>query len=161
MGRQIATMRLQFHYQLKEFEQVDQIFATHGFMKGPMLADPMTVAMKMARQYKNKDIEGVEKTFKKQIKWFRGNKGKLPYGVLSWVYVKEGRTDEARSLLAKAKDSTGEEAFSANWVQLSNNNVKNFSNAGLGEEWFGLYLENPPMPKQKMVRPKGGNMRGF
>ena len=42
-GRQIATMRLQFHYQLKEFDQVDKILATCGFLKGPMMMDPMAV----------------------------------------------------------------------------------------------------------------------
>ena len=34
MGRQIATMRMQFHYQLKDFEQADEILATCGFLRG-------------------------------------------------------------------------------------------------------------------------------
>ena len=40
---------------------------------------------------------------------------------------------------------------------LSNCNEKKFSNAGLGEEWYGLYLEAPAMPKQKRMR---GNAKG-
>jgi len=161
MGRQIVTMRLQFLYQLKEFEQVDAILASGGFLKGPMMMEPMTVAMKMARQYKNKDVAGVEKTFKRRIKWFRGDRGTLLYGVMTWVLVKKGDPEKARQLLDKAKDATGNEAFTHNWVQLSNDRVKNYSNAGLGEEWFGLYLEKPPTPKQQRARGNAQKGRRF
>ena len=159
MGRQIATMRLQFLYQLKEFDQVDEILATGGLFKGPLMMEPMTVAMKMARQYKNQDVAGAEKTFKRRIKWFRGDRGTLLYGLMSWILVKEGETEQARQLVSKAKDATGNETFTHNWEQLSNDRVKSFSNAGLGDEWFGLYLENPPQPKQQRVR--GNRGRGF
>lgn len=159
MGRQIATMKVQYLYQLKEFTQVDAILATGGFLKGPMMMEPMAVAMKMARQYKHKDIAGVEKTFKSKIKWFRGSRGTLLYGLLSWVYVKEGDAEKARELLNKGKEATSNEALAHNWTQLSNERIKNFSNAGLGEEWYALYLETPPTPKQKMVR-QGGKRGG-
>ena len=159
MGRQIATMRMQFLYQLKEFAQVDEILATGGLFKGPMMMEPMTVAMKMARQYKNQDVAGAQKTFKRRIKWFRGDRGTLLYGLMSWILVKEGETDQARELLSKAKEATGNETFTHNWEQLSNERTKSFSNAGLGDEWYGLYLENPPAPKQQRVR--GNRGRGF
>jgi hypothetical protein len=155
MGRQIATMRMQFLYQLKEFEQVDGIFADQGLFKGPLMMEPMPVAMKMARQYKNKDVEGAEKTFNRRIKWFRGDRGTLLYGLMSWIYVKEGETEKARQLLIKAKETTGDETLALNWERLTNDKAKNFSNAGLGEEWYGLYLENPPTPKQQRMRGKG------
>jgi hypothetical protein len=155
MGRQIATMRMQFLYQLKEFAQVDEILATGGLFKGPMMMEPITVAMKIARQYKNKDVAGAEKTFKRRIKWFRGDRGTLLYGIMSWIFVKEGEVEKARQLLNKAKDATENETFSQNWIKLSNDKVKSFSNAGLGEEWYGLYLENPPQPKQQRMRGKG------
>ena len=153
MGRQIATMRLQFNYQLKQFEAVDKILATHiPFIKGPMFMEPMSVAMKMARQYENKDFAGAEKTFKWYSKWFRGDKGKILYAVMSWIHVKNGDIDSAHALLIKGKNKTGNETLTKNWELLSNGKEKNFSNAGLGEEWYGLYLEKMPMPKQKRVR---------
>ena len=157
MGRQIATMRMQFYYQLQDFEQVDQILATRGLLKAPLLLEPMAVAMKIARQYKKEDIAGAEKTFKQRIRWFRKERGTLLYALMSWIYVKTGEAEKARQLLQKAKEDTFSETLAFNWERLSNNKEKSFSNAGLGDEWYGLYLEKPPIPKQQRVRmnPKG------
>jgi hypothetical protein len=161
MGRQIATMRMQFNYQLKDFEQVDALLASGGLLKGPLLMEPMAVAMKMARQYKNNDAAGAEKTFKRHIKWFRGDRSTLLYGLMTWILVKTGETDKARDLLLKAKDTTGNPTFAHNWEQLSNDRVKSFTNSGLGEEWYSLYLENPPQPKQQRVQMGRGKGRHF
>ena len=157
MGRQIATMRMQFLYQLKEYDQVDALLAKRGLFRGPMLMEPMSVAMKMARQFKNKESKAAEKTFRRHVKWFPGDPGTLLYGVMSWIHVKNGEVDEARLLLAKGKEKTESDVLARNWELLSNCNEKKFSNAGLGEEWYGLYLENPVMPKQKRMR---GNAKG-
>ncbi|EDY83865.1 hypothetical protein VDG1235_3492 [Verrucomicrobiia bacterium DG1235] len=160
-GRQIATMRLQFHYQLKEFDQVDEILATCGFLRGPLMMEPMAVAMRMARCYKNDDLAGAKKVFKRRIFWFRGARGTLLYGLMSWIYVKVGEPDEARRVLLKAKEATGVDTFVRNWEHLSNDRVKSFSNVGLGDEWYSLYLETPPAPKQQRMRGNGRNPRGF
>jgi len=156
MSRQIATMRLQFFYQLNDFKEVDKILATGGLFSGPMMMEPMTVAMKMARRYKNSDVKGAEKIFKRRVKWFRGNRASLLYGVMSWIYMKEGESEKARLLLDKAKGITGNETLARNWEMLSNCKDKHFSNAGLGDEWYGLCLENPPAPKQQKMRRGGG-----
>jgi len=160
MGRQITTLRLQFLYQLKEFKQVDEILSGSWF-KGPLMMEAMTVAMKMARQYKNGDLAGAEKTFKRHIKWFRGSRGTLLYGLMSWIFMKQGETEKARLLLLKAKEITYNETLAYNWERLSNSREKNFSNAGLGEEWYGLYLENPPVPKQQRMRGNPHSGRRF
>ncbi|MFC1467786.1 hypothetical protein ACFLQY_03750 [Verrucomicrobiota bacterium] len=156
MGRQIATMRLQFLYQLKEFDKVDELLAK-GLLRGPIMMEPLTVAMKMARQFKNNDIAGAEKTFNWHIKFFRGNRGTLLYGLMSWIYMKQGESEKARQLLLKGKEATANETLAKNWELLSNAKDKQFSNKGLGDEWYGLYLEAPPAPKtQRMRPPKGG-----
>lgn len=156
MAKQISTIRLQFLYQLNEFAQVDEIFSK-GYLSSPMMLEPMPVAMKMSRQFKNKDFEGAEKTFKRHIIWFRGRRGTLLYALMSWIHMKQGEPEKARQLLAKGKDATGSEVLANNFMQLSNDKNNKFSNAELGDEWFGLYLEKPPTPKQKRMRqPKGG-----
>ncbi len=156
MGRQIATMRLQFFYQLQEFDKVDELFAGQGLFKGPLMMEAMTVAMKMARQYKNGDVAGAEKTFKRKIKWFKGSRGAILYGLMSWIHVKQGDAEKARELLQKGKETTGDETLAYNWERLCNDKVKSFSNEGLGEQWYGLYLEKPPQPKQQRVRAQKG-----
>ena len=159
--RQIATMRLQFHYQLKEFDKVDEILTTCGFLRGPMMMDSMAVAMRMARCYKKDDLAGAKKLFKRKIMWFRGDRGTLLYGLMSWIYVKVGEPDEARRVLLKAKEATEVDTFTKNWEHLSNDRVKSFSNAGLGDEWYSLFLENPPAVKQQRMRGNGRNSHGF
>lgn len=157
MGRQIATMRLQFHYQLKDFAAADKLLATAGLFTGPMMMEPLVIAMKMARQYKSGDVAAAEKTFKSRVKWFRGNRGTLLYGLMSWIYMQQGESEKARMLLLKAKDITSDKTLASNWELLSNNKDAAFSNAGLGEEWYSLYLEAPPMPKQQRMH---GNAHG-
>ena len=160
-GRQIATMRLQFLYQLKEFDQVDAILATCGFLRGPMMLDPMASAMRMARCYQNDDLAGAERVFKRRIRWSKGDRGTLLYGLMSWIYVKVGEPNEARRVLLKAKEATGVDTFIQNWEHLSNDRAKRFSNAALGDQWYGLYLENPPAAKQQRMRSNGRNSRRF
>lgn len=70
------------------------------------------------------------------------------YALMSWIYVQVGNPDEARRVLLKAKEKTGAEVFKKNWEHLYNDRVKNFFNAGLGDQWYALYLETPPTPKQ-------------
>ncbi|MEI6891387.1 MAG: hypothetical protein V5783_04360 [Pontiella sp.] len=160
MHKQIATMRLQFLYQLKEFDEVDAIFAKN-FLTGPVLSDPMLVAMKMSRQYVAKNISGAEKTFKRYSRWFRQDSGALLYGVMSWIQVKSGRLDDASQLLTKAKGKMYNEVITRNWEALANNRPKSFSNAGFGDQWYSLYLENPPAPKRQQVRANAKGRRPF
>jgi len=159
LGRQIATMRLQFLYQLGRMEEVDELLAIGHPLRKPMLMEPTLVAMKMARAYKRDDIDTVEKIFKKHSRWIRGDRGSLLYALMAWVWVKQGKTDEAQSLLMKAKEKTGNETLARNWEHLANQRVKKFSNAGLGEEWFALQLERPPKPK--VQRARGRRQGGF
>ena len=38
-----------------------------------------------------------------------------------------------------------------NWEALANNKYKSFSNAGIGEMWYALGLEEMKMPKQQQA----------
>ena len=143
LKKQADTMRMQFYYQLGEFNKVDELLPKCLYM------EPITVAMKMARQYKNND-PGIDKTFKAKIRKFKGDNGVLLYSLYAWVLLKQGRKDEAFELLTKAKDKTDNEVIQRNWEMLANDKEKSFSNAGLGDEWYSLRLENMKAPKQKM-----------
>ena len=66
--------------------------------------------------------------------------------------VQRGEIDKAVSLLSGAKDLADNETIKQNWEHLANGRVKKFSNAGFGEEWYALLLEEPKAGKQKMQR---------
>ena len=66
----------------------------------------------------------------------------------------------SKSSIARS-EATGSEIFIRNWEHLSNDRVKSFSNAGLGDAWYSLYLETPPAPKQQRMGGYGRNPRGF
>ena len=145
LKKQVSTMRMQFCYQLGEFDKVDALMSQCIFL------EPITVAMKMARQYKNDDPK-LEKTFKAKIRKFKGDRGVILYAVYTWVLVKRGEIDKAYELLTTAKAKTDNEVLVKNWEHLANGKAKSFSNANLGDEWYSLRLENPKIPKQKMQK---------
>jgi tetratricopeptide (TPR) repeat protein len=150
--RQANTMRAQLHYQLGEFDQADE------YLKKCFVMDPLTLAIKMARAYKRDDPKTVEKLFKKGKKRFKGDQGVLIWGLYSWILVRQDRIDEAVKVLAEAKEKVDNAELAANWDHLVNGRVKQFSNAGLGDQWYALQLE---LPKQKRVRQSrsGGKRR--
>ena len=151
LKKQVSTMRMQFYYQLKQFDKVDL------FLKKAMFIDPMSCAMKGARLYKNNDPK-CEKFLQKKSKKFKKNdQNVILYALLSWVLVKKGKIEEAIKVLEKAKDSTSNEVIARNWEVLVNDKKSKFSNSGIGDQWYSLYLEEPKMqkPKQRVVRRKG------
>lgn len=143
--KQMNSMKMQFNYQLKNFEEVDKI------LDKCLYSDPLAVAMKMARMYSN-DKPGIDKFFAKKVKKFKGEQGAILYGLYSWILVKKNEIDAAIKVLTEGKTATGSEVLEQNWMQLANGKVKKFSNAGLGEQWYALYLEEPK--QVKMTQPR-------
>lgn len=146
--RQTNILRAQLYFQLREFETADRCLAKC------LVLDPMTLALKLVRMHMRGEKQPLEKAFRKGVKRFRKDKATLLYALYAWILVKEEKIDEAVTLLAKAKDDTQNEVLKANWEHLANGRVKQFSNAGLGEQWYGLQLE-PPKPV-KVVQQRGG-----
>lgn len=148
LKKQINTMRMQLYYQLREFDKVDVLIAK------AMFVDHMSIAMKMARLYKNED-ESYKKLFYNKIKKFKGEEAVLLYGLYSWILVKKGNLEEAIKILQKGKEKTKNEVLEKNWECLVNGKEKKFSNADLGDTWYALYLEEVklPKPKQQIMRP--------
>ena len=140
-------MRMQFYYQLKEFDKVDKLIPKSMYLEST------SVAMKMARQYKNNN-KHYKKTFKKKIRKYKSDNAILLYALYSWILVKTGEIDEAIKVLQKGKKVTDNETIARNWENLVNGKIKKFSNAGIGDQWYSLYLEEPKTqkPKQKVMR---------
>lgn len=141
--RQANTVRAQLYFQLKEFDKCDL------YMKKAFFFDPQSVALKLVRMYARGEKEAFEKAVKKALFRFKGEKGVILYALYSWVLVKEERIQDAVELLGKAKDSSGSDLLRQNWEHLANGRVKQFSNAGFGEIWYALQLEQPKIQRQR------------
>ena len=151
--RQANTIRAQLHYQLREFEEADRCLAKS------FILDAFTLAMKLARQYTRGEKADLDKAFAKALKKHKGDKGVILVALYSWILVKAGRVQEAMALLAKAKDDGENEVLRSNWEHLANNRAKSFSNAGLGDVWYALHLEEPKQVKVRQQRQSGSWFR--
>jgi hypothetical protein len=145
LKKQISTMRMMFYYQMKEFKKVDEL------LPGCMFLDPRASAFKMARMYKRKS-EGIDKFFAKKSKRLKGENAALMYGLYSWILVKNDEADKALKLLTAARKKINHPTIIENREKLANGKIKQFSNSGLGELWYSLYLEEPKMKQKKMRR---------
>ena len=145
LKKQITTMRMMFYYQMKDFKKVDEL------LPGCMFLDPRASAFKMARMYKRK-TEGIDKFFTSKSKRLKGENAALIYGLYSWILVKSDKADKALKLLTAARKKIDHPTIVENREKLANGKVKQFSNSGLGELWYSLYLEEPKVKQKKMRR---------
>ena len=153
--RQANTLRGQLYYQIKDFENAERCFAK-SLIPTP---DPLTLSMKMALMYKAEAMEDLEKAFRRGVKRFKDEKGVILYALYSWVLVQQGKIDEAVVVLNDGKEKTEDETLRRNWEHLANGRVRQFSNAGLGEQWYALHLEAPKPVRTRQGRFGGGRMR--
>ncbi|MCP3967792.1 MAG: DUF3021 domain-containing protein [Lentisphaerae bacterium] len=145
LKKQITTMRMMLYYQIRDFAKVDEL------LPGCLLFDPRAIAFKLARMYKKNDPK-LEKFFRKKVKHCKGENSALLYGLYSWILVKQGEADKAFELLTAARKKTDNSTIVENREKLANGKVKHFSNSGLGELWYSLYLEEPKIKQQRMHR---------
>ena len=138
--RQVNTLKVQLNFQIKRFDEVDAL------MPKILILEPLSLAMKMTRQYHLKSPD-LEKTFRKGVKKFKYEKAVLIYSLYAWILVKQKKIDAALEVLSNAKEKIEDDTIQRNWQNLANNKVHLFSNSGLGEQWFSLHLEKPPKQK--------------
>lgn len=148
MGRQVATLRLQLYWMLRDFKMVDTL------MPRALTLEPMMAAIKIARMHM-KGEEGVDKLFKKHIARLRYGQGALLYGLYSWILVQRGDIDGAHKVLIEACEKAENDTLKKNREHLANNRVGHFSNAGFGDEWYALHLEQPKVKMQRQSRFSG------
>jgi hypothetical protein len=145
LDRQINSIRIQFLYQLKKFDEVDRL------LPKALLTEPVLVCMKMCRQYQHGAEADLEKTYNKYRKKFKLDAA-IIYATYAWMLLKKKQGDKARQVLLDGKTATENDLLEKNWEHLSNDKPNHFSNAGFGETWYALYLEEPKQPKPRVER---------
>ena len=149
LRRQVNTLRMQLHYQMKDYAEVDRLLPSCLFL------DPLTSAMRLARMHVRKD-EGLDKFFEKQVARLRYGQGALLYSLYAWIAVQRNDLDLAHKTLVRAASKMENDTIKRNLEHLANNRPRQFSNAGLGDEWYALGLEEP---RVKTQRPRGPGNR--
>jgi hypothetical protein len=144
MNRQIATLRAQLYWSVKDFKRVDEL------LPSALYVEPMMVTLKMARMYMlNAETPDIEKFFRKQAAKLRYGQGALLYSPYAWILVQRKDLDAANKILLEASKKMENDVIKANLAHLANNRVNQFTNAGLGEEWYALHLEQPKVKTQR------------
>ena len=147
MKRQIATAQFQLQWMVKDFKAVDELMSRAFFL------DPTMSAMKLARlQMLNAPAEELAKVYQKASRRLKYNQNVLLAATYSWILVRRGDVDGAFKTLNAALRNSDNEVLKNNREQLANNRLAHFTNAGLGEQWYALFLEEPKynQPRQRM-----------
>ncbi|MGN0886879.1 MAG: hypothetical protein ACI4RT_07760 [Candidatus Spyradenecus sp.] len=138
LGRQLATMELQFAWQRKDFKRVDAL------LPRALLLDPSLACIKLARLWQREaPAEALAKAFAKAVRRTRYDTSALLYATYAWMLVKRGAIDEAFRVLREGDERNENATLKANLGHLANNRLAHFSNAGFGEMWYALWLEEP------------------
>jgi len=150
--RQTNTVKGQMLFQIKDFDEAEKLLSK------AFVLDPMTLAMQMAIMYKRGKMKELEKAFHTGVARFKDDKATLLYALYSWVLVAEARHTDAVAVLAEGKKKCENPILSQNWDHLANGRNKRFSNAGFGESWYALHLEEMPQIRARAQMPFGGKM---
>ena len=119
--------------------------------KKVLFFDPVSKAIKISLIYKNgASLEELKKAYEQAVKRVRYNQNVLAVAAYSWILVNKGEIDTAHKVLVKALEKTDNEFIKRNCEHLANNRITQFSNAGLGEQWYSLFLEEPKVRQQRM-----------
>ena len=144
IDRQMATAQLQLSWMIKDFKRVDEL------MPKAILLDPTMVAMKLARlQMNNAPIADITKAYEKGVARLKYNQNVLLAACYSWILVKRELVDEAFKALTAALKNSDNETLKQNHEHLMNNRVAHFSNSGIGDSWYSLFLEEPKVHQQR------------
>lgn len=144
MNRQIATAQLQLSWMVKDFKTVDRL------MPKAICLDPTMSCIKMARLYMlEKPTDEIAKVYRKAVGRVRYNGNVLLSATMSWIQVQRGDANGAFKTLTDALKKSDNETLKRNHETLMNNRVAHFTNAGLGDQWYSLLLEEPKVHQQR------------
>jgi len=144
MERQIASLRVQLFWSLKQFKKVDELLPKVLFI------EPMMIAMKIARLWMlDAEIGTIEKFFRKHVMKLRYGQGAVLYSLMAWIHLQRKDVEGALKILIEACGKMEHEVVKRNREHLANNRSNQFSNSGFGDEWYALHLEEPKVKVQR------------
>ena len=143
--RQINTMKVQLYYQLREYAKVDEL------LPKSILFDPQSLAIKLARMYKKDDAK-LDKFYKLKCRRFKGENGAFIASVYAWIKIRQDDQAQALEALRNAAKTSDNQILLENIDRLVNGKVKHYSNAGFGDTWYVLALEEPKVKNQRQMR---------
>ena len=148
LSRQINAMKVQLLFQLKDYKAVDEL------LPSCLLMDQQSIAIKLVRMYKNDD-PGLDRFYKRKCARCKGETLAFLASVYAWMLLKQGKTGDALNILLSAKSKTDHPVVITNIDRLANDKARQYSNAGLGDLWYALGLEEYKVKpqRQKMGRP--------
>jgi hypothetical protein len=145
LGRQLATMELQFAWQRRDYKRVDTL------LPRALLIEPFLMCIRLARLWQqDASTEDIRKAFEKMVRRARYGTTALVYATFAWVLVKRGDVDAAYKVLVEADEKNEHPVIKANKEVLANNKLAHFTNVGFGDEWYALWLEEPKMRAKRM-----------
>ena len=132
--KQINAMKVQLYFQVRDYEEVDRL------LPKSMLLDPLSLSIKLVRMYKNDDKE-LDSFYNKKCSRFKSEQGAFIASVYAWIKLKQQNTQAAIAALRAARKHSDHPVLVDNLDKLLNDKKKDYSNAGFGEQWYALGLE--------------------
>ena len=123
---------------------------TDELLKHCFLMDPRSLAIKLVRLYKTED-PGLDKFYQKRCRRLKGEDGALVASTYAWIKLRQEQPEKAVAALVAAKKLSDNATLVENCDRLVNGKLKHFSNAGFGDAWYSLYLEEPKIKPQRQV----------
>ena len=142
LKRQIAAMQGQLCFQLKEFKRADE------YLEHAILADPQSIAVRMARFYRTEDAR-LDKFYRSKSRRAKGEAAAFLASVYAWIKLRQGDEKAALEALVAAKKNSDHPVLLENYSRLANGKARQFSNSGFGDMWYALYLEEPKVKPQR------------
>lgn len=144
MEKQMATAKFQLNWMIKDFKAVDSLLPKAMFL------DPTMTAMRIARLYMTGgEVKEMKKLYTKAVRRVKYNGNVLLAATMSWIEVQKGDADAAFKTLTEALKKSDDETLKRNHECLMNNRVAHFTNSGIGDAWYALYLEEPKVHTQR------------
>ena len=145
LPKQVNSMKIQLYYQLHEYDKVDEL------LPKAFLFDAQSVAIKLARMYRNNDPK-LDKYYRSGVRRFKGENRAFLASVYAWMKIKQDKPQEALNALLDSKSTSDHPVLLENIDRLTNGKVKHYSNSGFGDVWYALALEEPKIKPQRQMR---------